>query len=181
MDSESLELSIEPEVLMIKEFKAIADRDKTKGKTVAYAEFAYVWFFADFKSDFGQIIDESERSLEIIDVVVGLPKKWSPDDVVKTAINTYRKLSESVASRLLIDAMITVNHLSKYAKDASSELAKMDGEKPLHDVSKILGFISKLPETLATIKKLEEEVVRERNVTSSHRGTQERSLFEDEE
>lgn len=54
-------------------------------------------------------------------------------------------------------------------------------EKPSHDVSKILAFIDKLPNTLSTIKKLEEEVVRERNTGTAHRGSQDRALFEDEE
>jgi hypothetical protein len=181
MDVETYELSLEPQVLMIKEFKDLIKRDRTKDKIVSMAELSYIWFFADFKSDFGQIIDEKERTAEIIDAIVGLPKKWVPDDAVKAAIERYRKLSESVASRLLIDAMITVNNLSKYAKEASGELILMDGEKPVHDVSKILGFIDKLPNTLSTIKKLEEEVVRERNVGSAHRGTQEPGLFENED
>lgn len=181
MDHDSFELSIEPEVLLIKEFKDLIRRDRSKDKVVSMAELSYIWFFADFKSDFGQIIDEAERSEEIVLSIVGLPKKWVPDDLVKAAIERYRKLSESVASRLLTDAMTTVNNLSKYAKEASSELSKMDGEKPAHDVSKILAFIDKLPNTLSTIKKLEEEVVRERNVGTAHRGTQERGLFEDED
>jgi hypothetical protein len=181
MDNDTFEISLDPEVLLIKEFKAIVDRDKTKGKIVSMAELSYIWFFADFRSDFGQIIDEKERTSDIMDAIVGLPKNWSPDDLVRAAIERYRKLSESVASRLLIDAMSTVNNLSKYAKEASSELSKMDGEKPAHDVSKILAFIDKLPNTLSTIKKLEEEVIRERNIGTSHRGTQERGMFEDEE
>lgn len=128
MDIDTYGISIAPEVLAIKEFKAIIDRDKAKSKPVAMAELSYVWFFADFKSDFGQIIDEKERTAEIVEAVVGLPKKWVPDALVISAIERYRKLSESVASRLLIDAMITINNLSKYAKDASGELSKMDGE-----------------------------------------------------
>lgn len=181
MDNETFEISISAEALMVKEFKAIVDRDKVKGKPTAMAELSYVWFFADFKSDFSQIIDEKERGNEIVDAVVGLPKKWSPDALVISAIERYRKLSESVASRLLIDAMTTINNLSKYAKDASGELSKMDGEKPSHDVSKILAFIDKLPNTLSTIKKLEEEVVRERNTGTSHRGSQDRAMLEDED
>jgi hypothetical protein len=181
MDNDSFEISLDPEVLLIKEFKDIVKRDRSVGKIVSMAELSYVWFFADFKSDFGQIIDEKERTEEIMLAVVGLPKKWVPDDVVKAAVVRYRKLSESVASRLLIDAMTTVNNLSKYAKEASGELSKMDGEKPQHDVSKILAFIDKLPNTLSTIKKLEEEVVRERNVGSRHRGTQDAGMFENED
>lgn len=181
MDIQTYEISLEPEVLLIKEFNTLVKRDRTKDKIVAMAELSYVWFFADFKSDFGQIIDEKERSTEIISAIVGLPKKWVPDAAVLAAIDRYRKLSESVASRLLTDAMITVNNLSKYAKEASGELVLMDGEKPIHDVSKILGFIDKLPNTLATIKRLEEEIVKERNISSSHRGTQERALLEDDD
>jgi len=180
MEPDTFELSLDPEVMLIKEFKDIVRRDRSKDKIVSMAELSYVWFFADFKSDFGQIIDEVERTEEIMSAIVGLPKKWFPDDLVLAAIERYRKLSDSVASRLLIDAMITVNNLSKYAKEASGELSKMSEEKSIHDVSKILAFIDKLPNTLSTIKKLEEEVVRERNVGTAHRGSQDRALFEDD-
>lgn len=181
MDTDTYEITIDPEVLLIKEFKAILERDKSKHKTTAIAELSYIWFFADFKSDFGDILDEDDRTTEIKSAIVGLPKSWVPDDVVKEAVVRYQKLSESVASRLLDEAKVTINNLSKYAKEASKELCSMDSEKPNHDVSKILAFIDKLPNTLSTIKKLQDEVVRERGTLVSHRGNQEKGMFEDDE
>lgn len=175
MDLETFELTIEPEVLKIKEFAALFARDKSKGKVVAQAEMAYIWFFADFKSDFNQIIDETERSVDIILTVEGLPKNWEPDEKVKTALDKYVSLSSTVAGRMLSDAREILNNMSKYAKEASKHLDDKD-----NDIAKIQAFIRDLPKMTDTLGSLEEKVLREKDSSLAHRGSQEKAMFEDE-
>ena len=174
MDNETFVLDLEPEVMKIKEFAEIVRRDKSKGKIVAQAELAYIWFFCDFKSDFLQIIDEEERSNEIIESVDGIPKGWKPDDLVKAGIARYIKLSRSVTSRMLDDGREILDNMSKYAKEASKNLDD-------YDMTKIQKFISDLPKMIETLNTLEEKVLREKDSGASHRGSQERALFEDED
>lgn len=176
MDLESFELTLEPEVLKIKEFAALFSRDRSKGKLVAQSEMMYVWFFSDFKSDFLQIIDEDERSTEVKASIEGLPKNWLPDDLVKAAHEKYVALSSTVASRMLSDAREILNNMSRYAKEASKNLGDKD-----NDIGKIQSFVKDLPKIIDTLGKLEETVLREKDSSLTHRGSQEKAMFEDEE
>jgi len=181
MDSETFDLDFEPEVLTIKEFSKIIKRDKSKGKIVAISELSYIWFFCDYKSDFVQIIDEDERSIEIINSLVALGNKWHPDDTVLSAIEKYKQLSNTITSRMLEDARSIVDNMSIWAKNAALHLDEMSGDRPKYDISKIQAFIRDVPKMLDTLNSLEEKVLREKDTGDRHRGTQEKSLFEDED
>lgn len=174
MDTDHYVLDINPEALKIKEFSEIVKRDKTKFKTVAQAELAFVWFFCDFKSDFLQIIDDEERKQEIIQSIDGLTKGWEPDDLIMAAIDRYKSLSRTVTSRMLDDAREILDNMSEYAKTASKNL-------DTNDMSKIQKYISDLPKMIATLNTLEESVLRDKESTQSHRGSQEKGLMEDDD
>lgn len=185
MDLDTFVLDFEPEVLLIKDFSSLIRRDKIKGKPVAMAELAFVWFFCDWSSDFVQIIDEEERMAAIIEVLDGLPKGWKPDGAVLRAIDTYKKNSYSVAVRMLEDARTIIDNMSKWSKKASEELDAVIetkfGDKPKYDMTKVQSFITNLPKMITTLQELEERVLREKDMRDSHRGSQQKALFEDGE
>jgi hypothetical protein len=66
--------------------------------------------------------------------------------------------------------------MSKYAKEASKHLDDKD-----NDIAKIQAFIRDLPKMTDTLSSLEEKVLREKDSTLAHRGSQEKAMFEDEE
>lgn len=174
MDPDHYILDFNPEALKIKEFSKIIKRDRSVSKSVAQAELAFVWFFCDFRSDFLQIIDEDERKKEIISSVDGLPKDWQPDSTVMDAVDRYILLSRTVTSRMLDDAREILDNMSKYAKDASKNLGE-------YDITKIQKFVSDLPKMIDTLNSLEEKVLREKDSSTSHRGSQEKALMEDDD
>ena len=50
-DNENNRIEInEPEILLIKEFKALSDRDKTKNKSKLWRELTYIYLAIDWKS-----------------------------------------------------------------------------------------------------------------------------------
>ena len=55
----------EPEILLIKEFKALSDRDKTKNKTRLWKELTYIYLAIDWKSLYNQY-SEQERHMEAL-------------------------------------------------------------------------------------------------------------------
>ena len=44
----------EPEIFLIKEFKALSDRDKTKNKSKLWKELTYIYLAIDWKSLYSQ-------------------------------------------------------------------------------------------------------------------------------
>jgi hypothetical protein len=178
MDDQTFSLDFEPEVLTIREFNKIITRDKAAGKPVAISELSYIWFFCDYKSDFVQIIDEDERSQEIITSLISLPPKWKPDKVVLAGMERYRLLSRTITTRMLEDTRCVLDNMSKWARDASLKLGDVDAGAIT--IGKIQSFIAALPKLLDTLNSLEERVLRGRDVSDTHRGNQEKSMFEDE-
>lgn len=181
MDTDSFELDFDPEVVTIKEFNKIINRDKSKGKAVAIAELSYIWFFCDYKSDFVQIIDEEDRAAEIISSLNALSSGWKPDAAVRAGIDKYRKLSTTITSRMLEDARSIIDNMSTWAKNAALNLDEMVNDRPKYDISKIQAFIRDLPKMQDTLNSLEDKVLREKDSSDSHRGSQEKSIFEDEQ
>ncbi len=55
----------EPEILLIKEFKALSDRDKTKNKERLWKELTYIYLAIDWKSLYSQY-SEQERHVEAL-------------------------------------------------------------------------------------------------------------------
>lgn len=164
----NFKVEIEPEVLLLAPFSSLWKRDKTKDKLVAKAELAYIWFMQDTKSDFLSIPDEVERSREVI-AVLELPKDWKPDAKVKEAEEFYLKASETLAHRLLRDSRAGAEKVSQLLRDPDFENT---------DMKKVVDTIRILPQLIEAINKIEETVLKEQEM-HSHRGSQERALFED--
>jgi len=59
---EGYNLSISEEAILLKPFKAIWNRDKSKGKQVALQELGFVYFMEDPRSDYKMYLDREERA-----------------------------------------------------------------------------------------------------------------------
>lgn len=67
-DSLDLKLEInEPELFLIKEFKALLDRDTSKLKTKAFREFTYIYLMIDWKSPYSDFSDVERHEAALID------------------------------------------------------------------------------------------------------------------
>ena len=86
---ESYQITIEPEALLLKPFKVIWNRDRSKNKEKAMNELGFVYFFTDPRSDYQYIIDEKQR-MEAIKEGEGLPENWKPDAKILEAVDFYK-------------------------------------------------------------------------------------------
>ena len=61
-DSDHLILELnEPEILLIREFKALLDRDKTKTKTRVMKELTYIYLALDRKSPYSNYLEQERQ------------------------------------------------------------------------------------------------------------------------
>ena len=60
-------IEFEAELLVVKEFKALWDRDKSKNKERAFRDFTFIWFMLSQDSDnnYNTIIDVAERGAAV--------------------------------------------------------------------------------------------------------------------
>jgi len=141
-------IDIEPKALFIPEFKTLYDRDKSKDKSMAMKEFAYVYFIADYKSEYN--IYGLEKRTMISSEIMGTPN-YKPDDIVNDAITRYELIQQTYSMRYLRSVRDTIDSLMKFYdelrfKSKTTNVASYDPSlvtKALKEVELILEKIEK--------------------------------------
>lgn len=108
-------------MLFIPEFKKIWDRDSSKNKDKAIKELAYVYFVADYKSEYN-IYGIEKRSFVAREVMEN--PEYIPDEDIENAINKYTRLQETSSMRYLRSIRDTVDSIIKY-----NDALKFDADK----------------------------------------------------
>lgn len=174
-------LQIQPEAYAINYFKVIWDRDKTKDKSIAVKELAYIYYMTDYASDFLSIMDENDRDVQV-KKACSLDSKWKPDKVILDAINFYNERQQTIKLGLLQDARSGIKKLSKYLKDINFDeviVGDKGDVKPKHDIKKYADTIRQIPSILQALDDLEEAVKKERDVQKGLRGGREKPMYAD--
>jgi hypothetical protein len=140
-------VTIEPRMLLIPEFKKLWDRDNSKTKDKANKELAYVYFVADYKSEYN--IYGIEKRLTVAREIMEDPL-FIPDDIVEDAITKYMKLQETSSMRYLksiretVDSIIKYNDALKFSeKDDVTKYNPSLATKALKDVGSIVEELEK--------------------------------------
>lgn len=173
---ESYKVTISEEALLLKPFKALWDRDKTKNKDKALAELGYVYFMEDPASDYQYITDREDRSNAIIEGE-GL-KDWKPDKTVEEAMLFYSTF-KTTSALILEDTRYAANNLRQALRDI--DLQSMDEKgRPVYTVASIISAIKQIPQLVKDLSEAEKAVAREMAASNGRvRGQRAKSLFED--
>lgn len=173
-------VEVEPEAWLLTPFKKILDRDKSKGKVISHKEMAFVYFYADMKSDYSIITSKSERISEI-KKDLQLPDNWTMDSVIEDACTFYTSRSVTVLGRLYLNSIKAVNDISEYLYHTDALLAERDERgKPVNDINKITASIKLVKGLMQDLKAAEKEVLKEQEELSGRtKGSKTLALFED--
>jgi len=152
-------LQVNPRVLLIPEFAYLYERDHSIGKKKAMKEFGYVYYIADYKSEYNAygLSKESQISLDIMGT-----RAYAPDQHVKAAIDKYSILQETPSMRYLISLRQRVNKIISFLD--SAEIDDKDGDKyknPFISIDRIAKTMTQLEDTLESIEKWEKKVFEE--------------------
>ncbi len=174
---EGYTVSVDPEALLLAPFKAIYDRDKRKDKSMAMQELAYIYFMSDPRSDYQYLVDEEVRSDEITKGL-GMPKGWKEDAVVKRARVFYESFKPASAG-LLEDTKIAVNKLRHLLRNIDLEETDDKG-RPVYTLNTITATIKQIPGLVKDLDEAERALSRDIMQEAKARGSQSKSLLEDE-
>jgi len=173
------QVTFSPQALMLEPFNNLWKRDKSKGKSVANAELAAVYFYTDYKSDFAEIMNEEEKLSIIKSVIVGMDKSWKPDKLFTEACEYYRARMETPATLLLEDVRVTVANVRKFLRNIQMEDVDDNG-KPIHNIKQIIDSLGAIHKVTESLFELEEQVKKERRqIKDSLKGGREKAIFED--
>ena len=174
---EGYKVVIEPELLTLKPFKRIWDRDRTINKDKATAEIAFIYFMTDPRSDYQYLTDENERK-EAIKEGEGLPSKWEPDKIVQEAMTFYESFKPT-AALLLEDTRFAVDKLRKLLREIN--LTQVDDKgKPVYTLNTITATIKQIPALVKELDEAEKTLNSEMRDGGRMRGQGEKTIFEDD-
>ena len=173
---EGYKLHISEEAFVLKPFKEIWNRDKTKNKDKALQELGYIYFMCDPRSDYQYIVDEEDRA-KAIKEGEGIDHKWKPDNKVIEAMEFY-KTFKPVSALLLEDTRIAVDKLRQLLRNI--DLTEVDDKgKPIYTLNTITATIKQIPSLVKDLDEAEKALNSELKTSGRMRGSGEKTLFED--
>lgn len=170
---EGYNLTFEPEILTLRVFKRLYQRDKTKDKSRFIQELGYVYFFADPRSDYQYLTDPEDRHKAIIEGE-GLPNNWQVDKALQDAIDYYKSFNPTSAL-LLEDTRIMVDG---YRAKLRSIAANMD-DLDIKEVKELGAIIKQIPSLVKDLDEAERAITKEIIQNDRIRGSVEKSMYED--
>lgn len=174
---EGYKITISEEAFALKPFRKIWNRDRSQSKEKAMLELGFVYFFADPRSDYQFMTDEDER-MKAIKEGEGLPKEWKPDTAVLDAIEFY-KTFKPMSALLLEDTRHAIDKLRTLLREI--DLGKLDEKgKPIYTLNTITSTIKQIPSLVKDLDEAERAIAKEILQNNKVRGTQEKSMYEDD-
>lgn len=158
---------VNPECLLIDQFNSIMLRDKSKDKSTALKELAYVYFSTDYKSLY-RTYPEEIRNKSIVEDIK-LPADWLPDDVIHKACDKYKELQKTPTLGFLEDALKGLDATRKYFANVDYTLKDRMG-KPIYDITKVMNALSNCSKVVDSVEKLKEKVEKEQSINENIRG-----------
>ena len=174
---EGYNLTISEEAYMLKPFKDLWKRDKSKGKEQALQELAYIYFMEDTRSDYQVYIDKEERSKQV-KLGEGLKESWKPDKLVIEAQEFYASF-KSEAALLLEDIRVAITKLREFIKTIDLS-ATDDKGKPIYTLNTYTATIKQIPELITSLDEAERTIAKETIGNDKVRGSVEKAMFEDD-
>lgn len=167
----------EPQVMMIKEFAAI--RDANKDDDLTLLEMSFIWFYADVRSDFQNVIEDEERVVEVKESI-GLPSDWKMSKEVEDAIEFYESYSSTPSSGLYSASITAAKFIEGKLKKPQQLLDEEDAKGgKLYKLDTILKMIKDIPDVMVKLHSGREQVIKELESKTGLKGGKKKSIFED--
>lgn len=169
-------VDIESKILYIPEFKKIWLRDNTKNKSRAKKEFAFIYYTADYKSEYNVYgLDKTEA---IARDIMG-NEKYMPDPTIEKAIERYVKMQETYSMRYLKSVRETVESLMRFYDDLRYKGDSRENTLE-YDPNPVIKGMKEIEAILEKLEKWEKKVLSEEE-NMSIRGGGNIGIFEDKE
>lgn len=172
---EAYNLVFHPELFLLKDYRDL--RDARNDVDILYKELGYIYYFCDMKSEFQFEVNPLKRE-EDIKRFVGLAEDWKADELVKTCIDVYHYLSQTVSSRLLETAYLTVDKFDQQIRDIDLNERDKNG-KPIWNQKQIMDLASSIPSLLKTVTEAESEFLKNEKKETRLKGDKVKTLYED--
>ena len=164
-DSLNKQLEInEPEIFLVREFKALVDR----GKERAFKELTYIFLALDYKSIYSQYTEYERHEEALSDS--GITEEMFNDPLFREACRKYRSLQDSNKSiKLLNAARNAADQFVDYFETIIDLNERDQNGKPVFSAEKVMKEMAQLSKVHEQLVALEAQVKQELEVQSGTR------------
>ena len=169
---EDFAIKLADEAFLVRPIRRLFNADRSERKEQFWRQISYMYFMVSPASSYSYILDEEERADAIIQQE-GLPKDFKPSDMLKEAMEIYRKMTITPSQKLLESSLIAAETVSKFLRDPNILTAEDDKGRPKYQVSAItaaLKNVEGIVNSLQTLQKKVEQEIEEQG--GKARGTQ---------
>lgn len=180
--NEHSELEIYPELLGIKYFKDIWERDETEDKRIALDELSFIYYMCDVTSIYYVIEDTLTRQKNIFSdgILPFLPDTWKPDTKVLAAIKYYNKIQDSNdIIQTFKAARGALKNIKKYLETIDFTLKNTKTGALVNDPKVVASVLKDVRALTTEYKNAEIEVLASQNTENEYVGNEKKSLFDD--
>lgn len=187
IEFDGMDFKLADEAMLVKPIRELFRKDKSSRKKEFWKQISYLWFMCDPRSSYQYLIDESERSAEIIQQE-GLGESWKPSPLLQEAMDVYKRQSVTTASLLLDDMRFgldsirqIIRKIGKSINDAEkddeggSKLA-MKLDKALDSMTKA---VDKIPDLARKLVEAEKALAKDFATDDKARGNAEKAIGEE--
>lgn len=174
---EGYSIHVTEELMFIKPFRKIWNRDRSEYKEKALMEIGYIYFMYDPRSSYNIITDIEDRE-DKVKQDVGLPLKWKPDILVKEASDIYKSLTSTTSSLLMESCRIAINKVRESLMEV--DLNKIVDGKRVYTEEGILKSVKQSIDLLKSLSMAEEDMYKEIADKGKMRGGNEKTIMEDD-
>ena len=176
-DIQGDQVTFTAEFLAVPEFKALWNRDRTKGKSRAIKELSYVTFLCDntIYNPYAGYSEDIRNETLVEDFI--REEGWKPDKLTQEAVKKLRSLLETTSSRLLRSSRIAADKLAVYFETIDFSLLDDNG-KPVYSARELATNLGAVGNIVKSLKALEEQVRKEQLDDNIARGGFEIGDFE---
>lgn len=172
------DFKIADEALLIRPIRDLFQKDKSKKKEEFWKQISYMWFMCDPRSTYMYLTQESDRSSEI-KKQEGLGDDFEPNDLLKEAMEIYRRQSITTASLLLEGMRKGIENVRKFLADVDLFAVDEKTQKPLYQVSTITAALKQIPELAKALVDAEKALAKDFATDDKARGNSEKAIGED--
>lgn len=132
-----------------------------------------MYFMVSPSSSYSYIIDLDERAAQIIEQE-GLPEDFKPSELLKEAMEIYRKLTITPSQKLLQSSLVAADTVSKFLSDRTILERTDDKGRPLYQISSVTAALKNVEGIVTSLQTLQKKVEQELETDSGKaRGSQE--------
>ena len=134
-----------------------------------------MYFMVNPASSYSYILDMDERAAEIIKQE-GLPEDFRPSEMLKEAMEVYRKMTITPTQKLLESSLIAADTVSKFLRNPNILIEEDDKGKPKHTVSEITRALKDVEGIINSLQSQQKKVEQELEESGKTRGSQELTI-----